>query len=193
MHIADGIVAADVAVAADAIVLIAVSLIGRKAKADDVPKMGLMTAALFVVSLIHFPIAGTSLHLGLFGLAGILLGVESFPVIFVALLFQALVFQHGGILSLGLNTINMGMGAFVGWIIWKADKIPDAARSFAAGFLGIMTAALLMTLEFKVSGYGRGVFFILALYLILAAVEGILTMIIIDFFRRTGSTILQGE
>ncbi len=193
MHIADGIVAADVAVAADAIVLIAVSLIGRKAKADDVPKMGLMTAALFVVSLIHFPIAGTSLHLGLFGLAGILLGVESFPVIFVALLFQALVFQHGGILSLGLNTINMGMGAFVGWFIWKADKIPDATRSFAAGFLGIMTAALLMTLEFKVSGYGRGVFFILALYLILAAVEGILTMIIIDFFRRTGSTILQGE
>ena len=88
MHIADGILSVEIAIAADAVSIGCVYLLGKRAEADEVPKMGLTAAALFVASLIHFPIAGTSIHLGLFGLAGIILGLRAFPVIFAALLFQ---------------------------------------------------------------------------------------------------------
>ena len=179
MHIADGILTVEITVAADVISLGAIYLFGRKANATEVPKMGLMAAALFVVSLIHFPVAGTSIHLGLFGLAGLLLGLQSFPVIFTALLFQSLIFQHGGLLSVGLNAFNMGAGAIT------------AVRAFSAGFIGILIPAFLMVVEFQLSGYGRGILYILYVYLIVGIFEGVFTLIIINFFRKIKSPILE--
>jgi len=190
MHIADGIISTEIAIAADVISIGALYAFGKKTDADDIPKMGMMAAALFVASLIHFPVAGTSVHLGLFGLAGILLGVRSFPVVFVALLFQSLIFQHGGILSTGLNALNMGAGAIAAYLLWRVSGIPEFVRAFTAGFLGIMVPALFMAVEFNVSGYGRGIFYLIYVYVIVAAVEGLLTLTIVKFFRRVESPIL---
>ena len=191
MHIADGIISTEIAIVADVISIGALYAFGKKTDADDIPKMGMMAAALFVASLIHFPVAGTSVHLGLFGLAGILLGVRSFPVVFVALLFQSLIFQHGGILSTGLNALNMGAGAIAAYLLWRVSGIPEFVRAFTAGFLGIMVPALFMAVEFNVSGYGRGIFYLIYVYVIVAAVEGLLTLTIVKFFRRVESPILS--
>ncbi len=190
MHIADGIISTEIAIVADVISIGALYAFGKKTDADDIPKMGMMAAALFVASLIHFPVAGTSIHLGLFGLAGILLGVRSFPVVFVALLFQSLIFQHGGILSAGLNALNMGAGAIAAYLLWQVSGIPEFVRAFTAGFLGIMVPALFMAVEFNVSGYGRGIFYLLYVYIIVAAIEGLLTLTIVKFFRKVESPIL---
>ncbi len=190
MHIADGIISTEIAIAADVISIGALYAFGKKTDADDIPKMGMMAAALFVASLIHFPVAGTSVHLGLFGLAGILLGVRSFPVVFVALLFQSLIFQHGGILSTGLNALNMGAGAIAAYLLWRVSGIPEFVRAFTAGFLGIMVPALFMAVEFNMSGYGRGIFYLLYVYVIVAAIEGLLTLTIVKFFRKVESPIL---
>jgi len=191
MHIADGIIATEIAIAADVFSAGALFIFGKKIQTDDVPKMGLMAAALFVVSLVHFPIAGTSMHLGLFGLAGILLGWGAFPVIFIALLFQSLIFQHGGLLSLGLNAVNMGAGAVAGYLIWKICGFRETVRAFLAGFFGILTAAFLMALEFQLSGYGKGIFYILYAYVLVAGIEGVLTASVIGFFRRVNPAILK--
>jgi len=190
MHIADGIISTEIAIAADVISIGALYAFGKKTETDDIPKMGMMAAALFVASLIHFPVAGTSVHLGLFGLAGILLGLRSFPVVFVALLFQSLIFQHGGILSTGLNAFNMGAGALAAYLLWRVSGIPEFVRAFTAGFFGIMVPALFMAVEFNMSGYGRGIFYLLYVYVIVAAVEGLLTLTIVKFFRRVESPIL---
>ncbi len=190
MHIADGIISTEIAIAADVISIGALYAFGKKTETDDIPKMGMMAAALFVASLIHFPAAGTSVHLGLFGLAGILLGLRSFPVVFVALLFQSLIFQHGGILSTGLNALNMGAGAIAAYLLWRVSGIPEFVRAFTAGFLGIMVPALFMAVEFNISGYGRGIFYLLYVYVIVAAVEGLITLTIVKFFRRVESSIL---
>ena len=190
MHIADGIISTEIAIAADVISIGALYAFGKKTETDDIPKMGMMAAALFVASLIHFPVAGTSVHLGLFGLAGILLGLRSFPVVFVALLFQSLIFQHGGILSTGLNALNMGAGALVAYLLWRVSGIPEFVRAFTAGFFGIMVPALFMAVEFNMSGYGRGIFYLLYVYVIVAAIEGLLTLTIVKFFRRVESPIL---
>ncbi len=191
MHIADGIISTEIAIVADVISIGALYAFGKKMDADDIPKMGMMAAALFVASLIHFPVAGTSVHLGLFGLAGILLGVRSFPVVFVALLFQSLIFQHGGILSTGLNALNMGAGAIAAYLLWRVSGIPEFVRAFTAGFLGIMVPALFMAVEFNVSGYGRGIFYLIYVYVIVAAIEGFLTLTIVKFFRKVESPILS--
>ena len=191
MHIADGIISTEIAIVADVISIGALYAFGKKTDADDIPKMGMMAAALFVASLIHFPVAGTSVHLGLFGLAGILLGVRSFPVVFVALLFQSLIFQHGGILSTGLNALNMGAGAIAAYLLWRVSGIPEFVRAFTAGFLGIMVPALFMAVEFNMSGYGRGIFYLLHVYVIVAAIEGLLTLTIVKFFRKVESPILS--
>jgi cobalt/nickel transport system permease protein len=184
MHIADGIIAAEIAVAADAAAVGALYFFGKRTASEEIPKMGIMAAALFVASLIHFPLAGTSVHLGLFGLAGILLGWRSVPVVFIALLFQSLLFQHGGLLSLGINVFNMSAGAAAAYIIWRMRPVPEIARAFLAGFAGIIVPALLMAAEFELSGYGRGIYYLMSVYAAVAAVEGILTVVIVGFFRK---------
>lgn len=192
MHIADGIVPVGICIAADAAALGGAYIFGRKLEAEEVPKMGLTAAAVFTVSLLNFPIGGASIHLGLFGFAGILLGRRAFPVIFATLLFQSLVFQHGGLISLGLNTVNMGTGAIAGWLAWIAFPfVPSFIRSFMAGFIGIFIPALMMAAEFSLSGYGKGIFYILTVYLPAAVIEGVLTVLIVGFFRKSRPGILE--
>ncbi|MCI0470389.1 MAG: energy-coupling factor ABC transporter permease, partial [Candidatus Aminicenantes bacterium] len=62
MHIADGILPVHICIAADAAAVGALYAAGRKLKAEEIPKMGVFTAAMFIISLVHFPLAGTSLH-----------------------------------------------------------------------------------------------------------------------------------
>jgi cobalt/nickel transport system permease protein len=154
--------------------------------------MGMTGAALFVSSLIHFPLAGTSIHLGLFGLAGIILGKRSFPVIFTALLFQSLIFQHGGLLTLGVNAINMGTGAWVAWMIWSVAKVPVYLRALLAGFAGIFVPSLLMVAEFRLSGYGTGIALLISIYLLASAIEAAITLSVVKFFLRVKPEILNG-
>lgn len=190
MHIADGIIPAGVSLAAQGVAMTCVYGMGRNIEGERISRMGMVSAAAFVASLIHFPLGGTSVHLGLFGLIGILLGRHAFPVVFATLLFQALVFQHGGLLTLGVNALNMGAGSILGWQIWRMGGLPDSARAFAAGFAGILLPALLMATEFSMFGYGKGLYYISAIYTVTAALEGAITVSVVAFFRRVKPEIL---
>ena len=143
MHIADGIIPNAWCGAAHAAAWAGVYGFGRKVEPSEIVRMGLLASAMFAVSLVHFPIGGTSVHLGLYGLAGILLGTRAIPVIFAALLFQTLLFQHGGLLSLGLNAVNMGAGALTAAILWRLPVLKPATvpKAFLCGFAGIAIPA----------------------------------------------------
>jgi cobalt/nickel transport system permease protein len=193
MHISDGIISTPVCIAANVAALGLIYVTGRKATTEEIPRMGMTGAALFVASLIHFPVAGTSIHLGLFGIAGIILGKRSFPVVFTALLFQALIFQHGGLLTLGVNAINMGTGAFMAWIIWRIAGIPEYIRAGLAGFTGIIVPAMLMIAEFRITGYGGAIAIIALIYLLAAIIEGGITLSTVMFFRRVKPEILDAS
>lgn len=191
MHIADGIIDTRICIAAHALAMAAVYFSGRKAEAEDIPKMGITGAALFSISLIHLPMAGTAVHPGLYGLAGIILGKRSFSVVYIVLLFQALLFQHGGLITLGLNAFNMGIGATLAWLLWSVRSIPIFIRAFAAGALGILTPAVLMAFEFEMSGYGKGIRYLLAASVLLALLEGSITTLVVKFFKKTQSDIIE--
>ena len=191
VHIADGIIATEICLAADAACLGALYVMGRDTDSDEIPRMGFVGAALFAVSLVHFPVAGTAMHLSLLGLAGLLLGLRALPVVFLALLFQALIFQHGGLITLGLNTLNMSVGAVAAWGVWRALPAPQAVRGFLAGVVGILLPATLVIGEFYITGYGRGILVLYGAYAVSAVVEGFLTASVVAFLRRAQPEILE--
>ena len=191
MHIADGILPAELCVAAHAVAWAGVYTLGRRLAPEEVSRMGLLAAASFVASLAHFPLGGVTVHLGLYGLIGIILGRRGFPVVFATLLFQALLFQHGGLLSLGVNALNMGAGALAAWALWRLPGPSAAVRGFAAGFIGVLLPAALMAAEFAWTGYGRGFAVIATAYLAAAAIEGAVTAGAVGFFHKTKPEILR--
>lgn len=191
MHIADGIIPTMWCGAAHAVSWGAVSWLGKRLETEEIVRLGMLASVSFGISLVHFPLGGTSVHLGLYGLIGILAGRRAFPVIFAALLFQTMLFQHGGLLSLGLNAINMGTGALLAAILWRTGLGPDSVRAFLSGFIGVLIPALLIALEFSLAGYGKGFLFISALYLGAAVLEGAITVAAVSFLRGSKPELLQ--
>jgi cobalt/nickel transport system permease protein len=191
MHIADGIIPTMWCGAAHVVSWSAVSWLGKRLETEEIVRLGMLASASFAISLVHFPLGGTSVHLGLYGLIGILAGRRAFPVIFAALLFQTMLFQHGGLLSLGLNAVNMGAGALLATIFWRAGVGPEAVRAFLCGFIGVLIPALLIALEFSLAGYGKGFVFVAALYLGAALLEGVITVVAVSFLRGSKPELLQ--
>lgn len=149
MHIPDGILSGTVNGAGYAATapILWYSLHKIKQEGDpreNVPKASLLTAAFFVASWIHIPVPPTSVHLVLNGLLGMILGYFAFPAILIGLFFQAVMFQHGGLSTLGVNTIVMGVPALFAYYvfqlryIWKTDnRTWTGIFGFLAGFLAI--------------------------------------------------------
>jgi len=136
MHIADGVLPIS-SLAAGWVGTVAItSLTLRKVPYDELPKAAVMTAGFFVASLIHIPLGPTSVHLLLNGLVGMVLGWAAFPAILVGLVLQALLFQHGGLLSLGCNALMLGIPALVAYKIFAArDLVRFRHKEAVAGFL----------------------------------------------------------
>ncbi len=104
--------------------------------------LGTLTAAVFVISLlpIPVPIAGTCSHPGGTPLAAILAGPWLATLMgFVALLFQALFLAHGGLTTLGANTLTMGVfGGFVGFLVYRLFLRLSGKAVLAAGLAGFV-------------------------------------------------------
>jgi len=125
----------------------------RKMNPKDIPKMAVMTSVFFVASLIHIPIGPTSVHLILNGLVGIILGPRAFVSILLGLTLQALLFQHGGITTIGANSVMMGVPALLAYRLFnlhqrfhfRANEAIFAGFAGASGvFLGTLILAILL-------------------------------------------------
>lgn len=119
VHISDGVLQPTWLFAGFAVtaVLLAVSLI--RLRDEEVPRIALMTAAFFIVSLIHIRVGPTSVHLLMNGLLGIVLGVRAPFAIAGALFLQYWFLQHGGINSLGVNAVVMTVPALAAWGLFR--------------------------------------------------------------------------
>ena len=182
MHIADGVLDLSVAIATTvgATGLLIYSLKGTKE--EEIPKISLLTGAFFVSTLINIPIGPTSVHPLLGGFLGLVLGRRAPIGIFIGLILQAVLFQHGGITTLGANTLLMSIPALlIYWSIPLLKKVPFFLRGFLAGFSAICGGVLLLILLLLLSDqrYGEGAFsvirFVFIAYFPLALLEGVLT------------------
>jgi cobalt/nickel transport system permease protein len=144
-----------------------------------------VSAVLFLASLIHVPLGPSSIHLTLLGPAGILLGWSAIPALFIALLLQGLLFQFGGLLSLGVNTTIMGAAAISAHLIFLILKRKYAA-AFIAGFMAIIVGSVLVIAALTLSDMNLSTIaaLIFAANIPLAIVEGIISMFIIIFLLK---------
>jgi cobalt/nickel transport system permease protein len=187
MHISEGVLSAPVLAAGWALSAAGLTFGLRKTPVEALPKTALVSAALFLVSLVHVPLGPSSVHLTLLGMAGVLLGWSALPALFTALLLQGLLFQFGGLLSLGVNTAVMGTAALAGYGVFRlmAGKLPIPA-AFTAGFIAVVTGALLVSVALFFSGgdLAPTAALIFAANLPLAVVEGVITAFLIAFLTR---------
>lgn len=188
MHISDGIL--DIRFTAAGFgVTAALAAYGLKKTGDrDIPSVAVIGAAFFAASLIHFKVGVTSVHLSLIGLTAILLGAPAVLAVLSGLFFQAVLFQHGGLTTLGINGAVMMIPALAGQRIFRILTVNRRHNAgfvaFTAGAVSAFTlvlASLLSALVLLLAGREfRGV---AALFLfsntVLAAVEGLLSALVI--------------
>ena len=116
---------------------------GRKLRDEEIPRIALITAAVFVGSLIPIPVGPTSIHLLLNGLAGVLLGWRVALVIPLALFLQFFLFSIGGISSLGVNACIMVFPALGASLIFSLLKrLPWLRYSWFRSSLVFLSCAI---------------------------------------------------
>lgn len=190
-HIPDGVLAAPVLVAGGAVTggLLAVAL--RRLDYERVPQAAVLSAAFFVSTLINIPLGPGSVHLLLNGLMGLLLGWTAVPALLVALGLQAAFLGFGGLLVLGVNTMNVALPALACALALRAALARSApSRLFwvgaAAGCLGVLLTAALVALSLGLSGdsFLPAARVLMIAYVPLALVEGLVTGIVVVFLHR---------
>lgn len=190
MHIAEGVLAAPV-LAGGAALAVAGTAIGLKSiDYDRIMTVALLGSAFFVASLIHIPIGPTSGHLLFNGLLGVLLGWGAFPAILVALLLQALLFQFGGLTVLGVTTVNLALPAVLVGLACRpllrwGGRWRDVG-AFVGGAGGVLLAGLLTALVLASTGeaFGTSAWLLFVAHLPVAAVEGLVTLVVLRFLVR---------
>jgi cobalt/nickel transport system permease protein len=190
MHIAEGILSPPVLVGGAVLALAGLAQGLRAVKPETVPRVGVFSAALFVVALIHVPIAGVSAHLTLGGLAGLLLGWAAFPAIFVALLLQAILFQFGGLTTLGVNTTTAALPALIVFLLFRRSLHSQSAWGFVgpflAGALSVALGGLAVSAALFLSddtAFTEAAVVVLVAHLPIMIIEGVICAFCVSFLR----------
>jgi cobalt/nickel transport system permease protein len=218
MHIPDGILPATISAAGFATAGVATWYSLRKINQKENPQEGVPTAALltsafFVASWIHIPVPPTSVHLVLNGLMGAVLGYYAFPAILIGLFFQAVMFQHGGLSTLGVNATIMGVPALLAFYIFRLRNVVWRSRDrqgrpyrvltgmfgFLAGATGlglaaVMALVLLVTtvpahLDAEVER--ASIYALILAHVPLMVIEGVFTALVVLFLQKVKPELLE--
>ena len=201
MHIPDGFldtrtIVATSAVSAGALYL-AIKKINQHFSPYKVPLMGVLASFAFVAQLLAFPVVGgTSTHITGAVLLAVILGpYTSLVIIALILVLQALLFQHGGILTLGANILNLGiMGSLFGYLIYRMRQ--NFFMAGVAAFLTLVAGGICAAAELAVSGrlpFHAAVISMTSAQAITGLVEGFVTFSILAVIQRVRPDLLSLE
>ena len=198
MHISEGVLSEPVLLTGAVLASGGVALGLRRMTYDKIPEVAVLSSAFFVASLIHVPVGPSSVHLILNGLVGVLLGWMAFPSILVALSLHAVLFQFGGLTTLGVNTVIMAVPGVIGYYLFnpairKGNRTVTMLSGFAAGVTGIGVGAVLVA--FALISTGEEFFdvarLIVAAHVPVMVVEGIITAFCVAFLKSVKPEILE--
>ncbi|MFN8126420.1 MAG: energy-coupling factor ABC transporter permease [Candidatus Nanopelagicales bacterium] len=171
------------------------------------PLAGLVAVFIFAAQMINFPVgAGTSGHLIGAALAAILVGpYAAVLALTVVLIVQALLFADGGLTALGLNIVNMAIIApVVAWVIFRLvvrtfgdGRGSIGAGAWFAGWLSVLGAVGGFLVEFALGGttaidLGAVVAAMLSVHVLIGAVEGVITALIVLAVAATRPDLVAG-
>ncbi|MDR0621321.1 MAG: cobalt transporter CbiM [Deltaproteobacteria bacterium] len=199
VHIFEGVLSMPVLVTGGVVTAAGVVAGLRKINNDNLPKVAVMTAAFFTASFIHINVGPSTVHLMLNGLIGLMMGWVAFPIVLIGLLIQALLFQYGGLTTLGINTLNVaGPAVLFGYVFNKMIFSPvpftSTVGAFGAGFCAIALTAVMVFLaliltdpvKYKVSAYT-----ILASHVPVMFIEGFVALLCVRFLKKVKPELLR--
>lgn len=192
MHIPDGFVPLWQCAIYYIILIVALYIAGKWArnKLDDkqIPLLGVLAAGIFAIMSMNIPIPfGTSGHM----VGGALVAIvfcapEAAIIIFtIVLLIQALIFGDGGITTLGLNVLNMGIiGGGVGLLTFKGlrNHIGEYPSIGFGAWLATVVSAFACAVEMAIAGTFpliAGIEYMLLFHVFIGIIEAVLTVIVI--------------
>jgi cobalt/nickel transport system permease protein len=198
MHISEGLMSAPVLLGGAALTAAGLAIGLRAVKQQDVPKAAVLSAVFFVASLIHVPIGPSSAHLVLNGLIGLIMGWAAFPVIFLGLLLQGILYGFGGLTTLGVNTFNMAAPAVLcGALLRPAVNGGQAAVSTAAAFFCGAAPVLISAFLVAFSLFLTGSQFLYVAYEVIAGnlpvvvIEGFVVLFCVRFLKKVRPEVLD--
>ena len=160
---------------------------------------GMMSALIFVLQMINFPIAaGTSGHLLGGALAVIVLGPRlGLICLSVVVIIQSLLFADGGLSALGVNVLNMAIvTSATSWFIVKywikfigKNKTSIVSVSVLAGILSVVFSSIAFTIQYAIGGtisipLGTVLLAMVTTHFIIGFGEGVITALIITLLIR---------
>ena len=163
MHIPDAFIPLDQAIVYWIIVIpfIALSIRWARREMDDmkIPLLAALAAGIFAIQAMNIPIGmGTSGHMVGAVLAAIILGSPWAGVLLLTLVLfvQALGFADGGVTTLGVNILNMGViSGFVGYYTFvglKKVKLSMPIAAFGGAWLGLFISSIACSLQMTLAG-----------------------------------------
>ncbi len=197
MHISEGVLPTWLLASGWAVTSLGNYIGLKKLSNENIPASALISSVLFVASLVHIPLGPTSVHLLCNGLAGIILGWGAFPAVFVALLLQALLFQFGGLIVLGVNTFNMAMPAVISYILTKrlvakGDRRSLLLASIMCSCISVLGAGMLVSAELITThkAFRAAAYLVIASHMPVAAVEAVITYFCLLFIKKNAPELL---
>ena len=209
MHVPDGFINAPVSIGTGVISFATLWAYVRSAKSLVADKLialtGMMSALIFVLQMINFPIAaGTSGHLLGGALAVIVLGPNlGIICISIVVVIQSLLFADGGLSALGVNVLNMAIiTSLIGWITissWKKlfgeANISIISGSIVAGILSVVFSSIAFVFEYALGGtvsvpLGSVLIAMVSSHLLIGLGEGIITALIVSLLLRVRSDLI---
>ena len=209
MHVPDGFINAPVSIGTGVISFATLWAYVRSAKSLVADKLialtGMMSALIFVLQMINFPIAaGTSGHLLGGALAVIVLGPNlGIICISIVVVIQSLLFADGGLSALGINVLNMAIiTSLVGWLTissWKKlfgeANISIISGSIVAGILSVVFSSIAFVFEYALGGtvsvpLGSVLVAMVSSHLLIGLGEGVITALIVSLLLRVRSDLI---
>ena len=209
MHVPDGFINAQVSIGSGIVSFATLWAYVKNAEnlvADKLIALtGMMSALIFVLQMINFPIAaGTSGHLLGGALAVVVLGPHlGIICISIVVVIQSLLFADGGLSALGINVFNMAIvTSLVGWLVitsWKKlfgeANISIISGSIIAGLLSVIFSSIAFVFEYALGGtvavpLSSVLLAMLSTHLLIGLGEGIITALIVSLLLRVRSDLV---
>lgn len=207
LHAPDGFFSMPVAIAGYALAALFIGIAVRQTNKSlnerIVPMMGVMAAFIFAAQMLNFPVAGgTSGHLVGGALAAIVLGPWAAILVMTAVVgLQALLFQDGGLVVLGINLMNMSIvSVLAGYAAyWVSRKLGTTFMhlmigGFIAAWLSVVASAATTALMLGLSGTTPLAFALTAMigvHTLIGLGEALITVFALAFIHAARPALLQ--